>query len=85
MKFTVAYLPEAEEQLADLWLKSPDRSAVARASDVIDRLLASNPLGVGESRVADLRILIEPPLVAVYDVDEKDSMVKVWAVWSWSA
>lgn len=85
MKFTVAYLPEAEQQLADLWLNATDPTAVTNASGHIDRMLATDPLGVGESRVADLRILIESPLAVVYDVREADSLVKVWAVWPWNA
>jgi hypothetical protein len=83
MKFTVVYLPSAEEQLAELWLKAEDQEAFAGAANEIERMLASNPLGVGESRVASLRIVFEPPLAVVYDVREADSLVKVWAVWAW--
>jgi hypothetical protein len=81
MKYTVVYLPSAEQQLADLWLKAADPVAVSRASDKIDRLLESNPKGLGESRASSLRILFEEPLAVVYDVREADFMVKVWAVW----
>ena len=85
MKYTVVYLPSAEQQLADLWLKSADPTAVTRASDQIDQSLKDNPLAVGESRVANLRIVFEEPLAVVYDVREADLLVKVWAVWQWKA
>lgn len=85
MKYTVIYLPSAEQQLADLWLQAADRSAITSASDKIDQLLKDNPLAVGESRVSNIRILFEEPLVVVYDVREADLVVKVWAVWQWKS
>jgi hypothetical protein len=85
MKYTVIYLPSAEQQLADLWLAAADRSAITSASDKIDQLLKDNPLAVGESRVSNIRILFEEPLVVVYDVREADLVVKVWAVWQWKS
>ena len=84
MKFTVVYLPSAEQQLADLWLKAADPASVSRASDKIDRLLENDPLAIGESRVANLRIVFESPLAVVYDVREADLLVKVWSVWQWT-
>ena len=81
MRFTVSWTKEAEDTLTDLWLEAADRDAVKQASDTIDRLLASNPLGVGESRPVNFRILFEAPLGVVYDVRELDRHVKVWSVW----
>lgn len=83
MKYTVVYLPSAEQQLADLWLKAANPSAVSLAADKIDRLLRDDPLSVGESRVSTLRILVEEPISVVYDVHKEDLVVKVWAVWQW--
>jgi len=84
MKFTVVYLSSAEQQLAELWLKASDPTAVTRAADTIDRMLASDPEGAGESRVSTVRILFEEPLAVVYDVRQADLVVKVWAVWQWT-
>lgn len=81
----MVYLPAAEEQLADLWLKTADKEAVTQSANVIERLLANNPLGSGESSVASLRIVFEAPLAVVYDLLEADSLVKVWAVWAWKS
>ncbi len=85
MKYTVVYLPSAEQQLADLWLKAANPAAVTQASDKIDQLLKNDPLSVGESRVTNLRIVFEDPIAAIYDVREADSVVKVWAVWRWKS
>ncbi len=85
MKYTVVYLPSAEQQLAELWLKAADPAAVTLASDKIDQLLKIDPLAVGESRVSTLRILFEEPIAVVYDVRESDFVVKVWAVWQWKS
>ena len=83
MKYTVVYLPSAEQQLADLWLKSADPAAVTQASVKIDQLLKDDPLTIGESRVSSLRIIFEEPLAAIYDVREADFVVKVWSIWQW--
>jgi hypothetical protein len=85
MKYTVVYLASAEQQLAELWLKSTDSAAVTRAADKIDQLLKDNPLSVGESRVSTLRIIFEEPLAAIYDVREADFVVKVWSLWRWKS
>lgn len=81
MNFTVIWVQEAEDRLTKLWLAAADREAIARASDTIDRQLAVNPLGVGESRVSNFRVLFEGPLGVTYDTSEEDRRVKVWAVW----
>ncbi len=59
MKWTVTYLPSADDQLAELWLESSDRNGIARSSNAIARQLADDPLMAGDSREGELRILIE--------------------------
>ena len=81
MTFTVVWKPEAERALAALWNVAPDRQAVTDAADMIDILLRTEPLEVGESRVANVRILTVFPLSVYYDVREDDRLVAVWAVW----
>jgi hypothetical protein len=83
MKFTVVYLPSAENQLAELWLAADDKDAVRTAADEIDRLLSQRPQDVGEARVSNLRILIHEPIAVLYDVRDSDRLVKVWAAWRW--
>ena len=47
MTYTVAWDPDAEQNLAELWLAAPDRAALTAAAAWVDRLLASDPLHAG--------------------------------------
>jgi hypothetical protein len=80
MKWTVIYRPPAQDELASIWLNSLNRQAVANAADQIDRILSDNPLGAGESRDGNTRILTERPLTVLYDVYLDDALVEVFAV-----
>ncbi|MEX0643503.1 MAG: hypothetical protein WD468_12420 [Pirellulales bacterium] len=44
MKWTVTYLPAAQDHLASIWLNAQDQQAVADAADELDRLLSIDPL-----------------------------------------
>jgi plasmid stabilization system protein ParE len=81
MRYTVIWRPSAERQLAEIWTAAENRQAVTDAADAIDVFLRTNPTSVGESRVADIRILAVSPLSVYYDVYEDDRLVAVWAVW----
>ena len=81
MKFTVVWTPLARRLLAELWLNASDRSEVQQAADEIERIISSDPMNAGESRVVDIRIIIEPPLAAYFDVDPLDRRVTVWRIW----
>jgi plasmid stabilization system protein ParE len=81
LTYTVVWKPTAERKLADLWLKAIDRKAVAHAADMIDALLRSNPLQLGESRDEGVRILTISPISVYYEVNGGDRTVLVWAVW----
>lgn len=81
MKYTVVWLASVEGSLIRLWLDSRLRLAVTEAADRIDLLLKRDPLGVGESRHGDLRILFEKPLGVHYRVAEADRTVKITDVW----
>jgi hypothetical protein len=39
-----------------VWLDAPDRNAVTAAANEVDRLLATDPAGQGESRAACIRV-----------------------------
>jgi hypothetical protein len=84
MRWTVLYRPSAQDQLAEAWLNSPDPQSVAEAADAIDRILASNPMEVGESRSGNSRIIMQQPLTVLYDVYPDDAVVEVFAVFDWS-
>jgi plasmid stabilization system protein ParE len=80
MNYRVAWKRTARDMLAEVWLNAPDRNAVTRAANRIDLLLASDPLGHGESRSGGNRVLIVPPLTVYYRVDEAANKVIVLQV-----
>ena len=81
MKWTLIYLPQAQDQLANIWLKAADQAIVTRAADLLERQLREDPYSSSIARHDNSRIMIEPPLAAGYDVSEEDCMVTVWAFW----
>lgn len=81
MKFRGTWIPSAENRLAELWLGSRIASQITRAADQLDKLLAENPLAVGESRSADIRIAFESPLAVTFLVDEAAGEVVILHVW----
>ncbi len=80
MRWTVTYRPSAKYDHADIWLNSSQRQAVTDAADEIEKLLAGDPLHVGESRTGNSRILIRRPLAVQFDVYADDYRVVVWEV-----
>ena len=80
MRFTVLWSTIAEGQLFDLWSNSPgQRPEITRASQQIDRLLRNDPATKGRPFGVS-RVLIEPPIVVPFTVDEGDRKVKVHLV-----
>lgn len=77
MRFTVTWLPDAEAELAELWLAASDRGRIRAAADQIDLQLRDDPTSVGESRSGDRRILIVAPLIVTYRVRVADQIVQV--------
>jgi hypothetical protein len=75
--YTVEWLPGAEQELADIWLAAPDRSAVTRAEATITRLLARDPLHSGVEVAEGLRKLIVDPLMLFYSVQQANRKVEV--------
>ena len=77
MKFTVCWTQLAENDLADIWLKSFDRAAVTDAANRIDRILEQEAANAGAIRRDGNRHLIVPPLVVTFDVSPDDRNVTV--------
>jgi hypothetical protein len=69
-----------EDDLARLWLDSPDRRAIARAADVIDRELREDASQKGCDAGRGFRQLIISPLIADYTVDEGIRVVTIWSM-----
>ena len=80
MRFTVTWHPSAEQELAEIWLQASDRENVTQAANIIDRVLASEPLTHGEDFYGD-RILVALPLAVTYTVSQPDRSVQILQVW----
>ena len=56
MTWKVFWLPNAEQELADVWLQATDRSSVSNAALAKDYSLSVDPENLGESRPNERRI-----------------------------
>jgi hypothetical protein len=81
MKWTVVWKPDAETDLASLWVNAPDRAELTAASNRLDAWLRRDPLNTGESREADDRVAFDPPLGVLFTVEPMDRTVHVVRVW----
>jgi hypothetical protein len=81
MRYTVVYLRTARNQLANIWTVASDRAAVTAAANRFDRVLATDPHLVGESRSGATRVLLEHPLGALFEVSQADRLATVVAIW----
>jgi len=80
IEYQVIWRPSAQDRLAEIWLKTRDRDAVARAMHQIEDTLRRAPFTAGESRSDYERILIESPLVVAFEVDRDEHVAIVLAV-----
>ncbi len=78
--FKLALLPSAEDDLADIWLRSMDRTAVSRADATADRMLRRDPLGAGTLVAEELYRLTIPPLVYYFTLDLVERRVEVTVI-----
>jgi len=81
MKWTVLWNIDAGNDLTEMWINSPDKSALTSAANRIDAQLAHDPLNTGESRTDDDRVHYEPPLGVLFTVDALDRKVYVVRIW----
>jgi hypothetical protein len=78
--YTVEWTPEAENQLALIWLRASDRAAITAAQNQADRLLARDPHGHGRSLSEGLHQIDCPPLAISYTIDDTRREVEVTGV-----
>jgi mRNA-degrading endonuclease RelE of RelBE toxin-antitoxin system len=76
-RFAVDWEPDAEDELARIWMQADDPSAVARAQVKADQLLASDPIGKGQHVSEGLYQIHVAPLVLTYSVDAAKLVVQV--------
>jgi hypothetical protein len=83
MSYTVLWLPDAENELARIWIEANDRQAVTRAAELLDGELTEHPNDVGESRSSNRRIAFEKPLIIAFRIDQFAGVVVVQSVRSY--
>jgi plasmid stabilization system protein ParE len=79
-RYTVVWVGSALDELADLWVSAPDRSAVTAAADAIDQELRDDVPEKGRDLSEGLRVLAKPPLQAIFAVREDDRIAEVLRV-----
>ncbi len=78
--YAVSWLPNAEDPLAEIWLRSANRTAVTAAQSRIDAELAHNPGSKGAELAEGLRRLIVHPLKAFFEIHDAERKVEITAV-----
>lgn len=83
MKYDIRFLEHAEQQLADIWLRSPDRAGVTGSSQDLERELSTDPLTFGESRESSVqRVGAVGCLGCGFVVIQDDMRVEVYCVFA---
>ena len=78
MTYEVVWTPDAERDLADVWLAAADRRAVTAAAHRIDQELGRSPLNFGKPRTSGVnRVAVVAPLGVTFEVVEDDKQVLV--------
>lgn len=80
--FRVLWLHAAQAALARYWTNADAtlRQAITTACHTADQRLQFNPWGEGESRFANLHVLLEAPMAVFYEIHEDDQTVVVLKV-----
>jgi hypothetical protein len=81
MKYDVAWLTEAEDALAEIWLQASNPLSVTQAQARIDNLLSRDPAGNGRHLHEGLYQIVDPPLTVFYYLDSESRQVQVAQVW----
>ncbi len=80
IRYTVTWLKDAENQLAQIWVDATDKQAVTDAANAIDVLLSTDAHDKGKEASEGLRGLHVPPLRVLFSVREQDRLVEVASV-----
>jgi plasmid stabilization system protein ParE len=76
-RYTVVWLRDAEDDLAELWVGAADRNAVTAAARVIDGELSRDAATKGVEVAEGLRAYFAPPIRVLFTVDDGDRIVEV--------
>lgn len=76
-RFTVVWLEEAVDDLADCWLNAADRMAVSNVANTIGRLLAKQPARRAVLLTENLMKVDLPPLRVYFCLHADDCRVEI--------
>jgi hypothetical protein len=79
-QYTVIWWEAADEELARLWLASPNRLRITEASREIDRLLSMQGAVGAEEVHEGLYALEIEPLRVQFSFEHDDRIIRVWTV-----
>jgi hypothetical protein len=77
LKWTVVWLKNVEQEFAEAWLNSKDRSTVSQAANQIDSILRTSPEISGDPYRINQRVLQVGSLAVTYFVDEPNRIVSI--------
>jgi hypothetical protein len=75
--YSVFWTSEAEDDLALIWQRAADRSAVVKSAELADRYLGSNPHHYGNPLSEGLWAILVPPLQVYFQIDEEARRIDV--------
>ena len=78
--FTVELQPDAIDDLANIWMRSPNPSAITRADAIANQLFHTDPYKNATYVAEEMYKLIIPPLVYFFSVTADVRHVSVGAI-----
>lgn len=83
-QYTVIWVPSARRRLTELWNDNPAiRQEIANSADELDISLARDPHELGIPTEGVGRLVVRPPLMVLYRVEEEDQQVRIIYVKHW--
>ena len=76
-RYTVVWEPDADNDVAELWMAAPNPDAVTSAIHRVIAYLSHEPEDCGEELREGLRVLNVPPLRVIYSVRPEDRLVEI--------
>jgi len=79
-RYTVTWHPDAESDLAELWMAAPDRREITSAVKAVDAALSTDAEVKGASVAEGLRSFNAPPIRVLFVVRADDRTAEVQLV-----
>ena len=79
MRYTVTWVPAAQDELARIWMNAADRNQITRAAALIDRILGSDPTRRAVPEGDEYRLVVRP-LAVLFSFSPDDCLARVLEV-----